>query len=527
MTALAGTGAMCRLLLRRDRVRLPVWLASLLGVVYLSARAVQSAYPTQAAVDSYANSLGSSPAAIAMAGPPIALHTRSGVVIYEVTLTAVVGVSLMVIFLVNRHTRAEEEVGRTELLRSGVTGRHAGSMAALLVGALASVVLGGGIALALAGVSVPVAGAAVFGASVAALGVLFAALTLVLAQVFTHARSTLGAALVVLGVAYVLRAAGDVRDDWLVWLSPIGWSQATHPLGENRWWPLLVSLGAASLLVTLAVMLANHRDVGGGLIAPRSGSPYAAKRLATPWGLMARLQRGSLAGWVGGTFALGVMIGSLSRETEQIVRDNPTLARYLEATGQGSIVDSFFAAMLLILALVATGFAVSSGLRLLGEETSGRSELLLTAGLSRARWLVGSVSVTLVGSVLVLASAGLGMGFSHALVVADPGEVPRLVLLQLAYAPAVLLLAALTVLLVGWRPGWVGLVWLGYGFCFVAGWLGGLLGLPAWVTWLSPFSHVPSVPAEHVTVGGSAVMLLVAAALVVAGAVGHRRRDLG
>ena len=36
-------------------------------------------------------------------------------------------------FLVGRHTRAEEESGRDELLRSGVVGRHAPMTAALIV----------------------------------------------------------------------------------------------------------------------------------------------------------------------------------------------------------------------------------------------------------------------------------------------------------------------------------------------------------------------------------------------------------
>ena len=68
-----------------------------------------------------------------MNGRPDALDTIGGIVAYETTMTALVVTALMVIFLVVRHTRAEEESGRAELLRATVTGRHAATAAAVLV----------------------------------------------------------------------------------------------------------------------------------------------------------------------------------------------------------------------------------------------------------------------------------------------------------------------------------------------------------------------------------------------------------
>lgn len=526
MRTLAGTLALLRLGLRRDRVRLAVWLPALAGLTYFSGSAMGAAFPTQRAVDVYGASVSGSPALIAMTGPPLGLDTLAGIVLNKVGPTAVVGVVLLAVLTVVRHTRAEEEAGRSELLRAAVVGRHAGSCAAMLLAGGASVVVGALTALALVGCSVPAGSAWLFGAGTAALGLVFAAVGLVAAQVFTHARTATGITLAVFGIAYVIRAVGDVQGSALVWLSPIGWSQATHVLGDERWWPLAVSLVATAMLVVVAVALASRRDVGEGLVASRPGPAVASRALSGPIGLAARLQRGALLGWAAGLFALSAAMGSLSREVADMARDNPTLSRYLAASGQASLTDTYLSTMLLIMALLATGFAVSSVLRLRAEETSGRAEVLLATGLSRTRWLLGSLLVTAVGTALLLLASGLGMGLAYGLVLHDAGPPFRLAGLALEYAPAALSLAGLAVLLVGWLPRALSIAWAVLAVCFVVGWLGGLVRPPHWLEELSPFWQTPAVPAEPVTAAAPLAIALSVVLLVGAGALGLRRRDV-
>ena len=62
MSGLAGTGSLVRLVLRRDRVRLPVWLVAVLGLVYASVAAVQEVYGSVAQRAAYAATIGSSQA---------------------------------------------------------------------------------------------------------------------------------------------------------------------------------------------------------------------------------------------------------------------------------------------------------------------------------------------------------------------------------------------------------------------------------------------------------------------------------
>ena len=192
-----------------------------------------------------------------MAGPVLGLHTLQGIVMYETYLTVIAAVSIMAVLMVSRHTRAEEESGRTELVRATEVGRHAAAASALIVTGATCVLVGLGMTLTLPATPLSTDSSAVYGAAMAALGLVMAALTLCFAQLFVHSRSVTGAGLAAFLLFYVVRAVGDVRNDWTVWLSPIGWVQATHIPTENRPWPLLVPLAVTAVLLGVAVMLAD------------------------------------------------------------------------------------------------------------------------------------------------------------------------------------------------------------------------------------------------------------------------------
>ena len=129
----AGTRDLIRLILRRDRVRLPVWLVGLGGMIAVSALAVPPIYDTPEKVAGYARAIGTSPVSYLMSGRQAAVDTIGGIVANEISQVAQLGICLMVMFLVVRHTRAEEETGRAELLRSSVVGRHAATLAGAAV----------------------------------------------------------------------------------------------------------------------------------------------------------------------------------------------------------------------------------------------------------------------------------------------------------------------------------------------------------------------------------------------------------
>ena len=54
-----------------------------------------------------------------------------------------------------------------------------------------------------------------------------------------------------------------------------------------------------------------------------------------------------------------------------------------------------------------------------------------------------------------------------------------------------------------------------------------LLDLPSWVVDISPFQHVPAMPADDFALGPLLALTAVAAGLTGVGLVGFRRRDAG
>jgi ABC-2 type transport system permease protein len=526
-TTLAGTWALVRFILRRDRVRLPVWIAGVTLLVLSTAASIEGIYPTQADLDNAAQTATENAALIALNAPAYGLDTVGGQAVFQVGSFGYVVVALMGMFLVGRHTRADEEAGHTELLRATVLGRNAPVTAVLIVATGAFAVLGGLITLSMLSQDLPTAGSVLYGAAMGAFGLLFACVTAVTVQLTEHNRAALGLAGVLLGASYLLRAIGDVGDGTLSWASPMGWAQAARPYAGERWWALLLLAGAALVCVAMAFALQGVRDLGAGLVPPRPGPPVASETLvATPLGLPVRLLRASLLSWTIGLGLAGVSYGSVGQDVRDLIGDNNAFEDIV-AQGGGSLTDAFFTTSLLISALIAGGFAISSTLRLRSEETGGRAEPLLATAESRTRWVVSYLAIALAGSVALMAAAGLGMGLTYGVSVGDLGQVGSLVGAAVAFVPALWVLVGVTLVLFGFAPRATTAAWGALAACFTIGLFAELLDLPQWVVDLSPFQHVPAMPSHGFALTPIVVLTATAAALVGAGVIGFRRRDAG
>jgi ABC-2 type transport system permease protein len=525
-TTLTGTWSLVRFILRRDRVRLPVWIIGITLLVLSTAASIESLYPTQADLGKAAQTANENAALIALNAPAYGLDTLGGQAVFNVGSFGYAVMALMGMFLVGRHTRADEENGRTELLRATVLGRNAPVTGVLVVAAGAFAVLGGLVTLSMLSQGLPTAGSVLYGAAMGMFGLLFACITAVTVQLTEHNRAALGLAGVLLGGSYVVRAIGDVGNGSLSWLSPMGWAQAARPYAGERWWTLLLLAAAAVLCVGGAFALQGVRDLGGGLVPPRPGPPVASAALVRPDGLALRLQRASLVAWTVGLGLTGVSYGSVGQDVRDLIGDNNAFEDII-AQGGGNLTDAFFTTSLLMLALIAGGFAISSTLRLRSEETSGRAEPLLATGLGRTRWVTSYVGVALGGSAALMAAAGLGMGLTYGIAVSDLGQVGRLVGAAVGFVPALWLLVGVTLVLFGLAPRATTAAWGVLVACFVTGLFGELLDLPSWVVDLSPFQHVPKMPSDGFALTPILALTGVAAALIVVGVVGFRRRDAG
>jgi ABC-2 type transport system permease protein len=152
---------------------------------------------------------------------------------------------------------------------------------------------------------------------------------------------------------------------------------------------------------------------------------------------------------------------------------------------------------------------------------------VLATAVSRTQWVASHLTLALVGSAVMLVASGLGAGLTYGVSISDLGEVPRMIGSALVYLPAMWVLVGVTMLLYGLVPRAVLVAWAALVLCLVVGFLGQLLSLPEWVREVSPFEHIPLLPAAAFDAVPLVVLTVVAAVLIVGGVAAFRQRDVG
>jgi len=524
----AGAGRLFLFVLRRDRIRMVLWVAGIVGLVILSAASVTGLYDTKDDLVRYARTVEGNTALIIQAGPGYGLDdpTTGAVLMNELSVWTLVAVGLMSVFMVVRHTRTEEESERAEMIRALPVGRDAQLGAALAGTAVANVLVAIGVFAGLLAYDLPAAGSLAFSLSILGVGLVFAGVAAVTAQVATGSRGALALGGAVVALSFVLRAIGDVNEGTLSWLSPLGWGQGIRAFADERWWVLILHPIATAALVYVAYELQSRRDMGAGMLPQGVGASTASRWLVSPLALAARLQRGAVTGWTVGIAMMAFFYGVVADEAESIIEDNPEMEDFFAQLSEGSVTEAFLATSMLILALIATGFTVSSVLRLRSEELSGRVDPILATATPRSRWMLSHLVVAVGGTTLVMLATGLSVGVGFAVASRDWSEVVPLIGAGLAFVAAMLVFAGVGLLLHGISPRWSMAAWGFYAYALVAGMLGEMLDLPQWMMNLSPFQHVPALPAASFEWLPIVALLVVAALTATAGRVALERRDM-
>ncbi|WAC92865.1 ABC transporter permease [Mycobacterium sp. Aquia_213] len=520
-----GTLSMLRLYLRRDRISMPLWVLLLslpLATVYIGS--IEKVYATQAARAGFAATIMASPAQRALYGQ-VYNDSLGAVGLWKAGMFHVL-IAVAVILTVIRHTRADEESGRTELVDSTGVGRYASLTAALILSFGASIATGAIGAAGLLSTNVPAGGSLAFGAALAGSGVVFTAVAAVTAQLSASARFARGAAFAVLGAAFTLRAIGDASSGTLSSFSPLGWSLQVRPYAGDHWWVLLLHLVTATVLAAVAYRLLAGRDVGAGLVAERAGPAGAARALSNVFGLAWRLDRGALLLWTVGLCLYGLVMGSVAHGIGDEISGGVARDIVTRMGGTSVLEEAFIAVAFNMMGMVASAFAVSLTLRPHQEESGLRAETVLAGAVSRNRWLASHLVAALLGSAVAMLAAGAAGGLLYGVAAGDVGGKMAIVIgTAAAQLPAIWLASAVTIALFGLAPRFTPAAW-GVLIGFIALYLiGSLAGFPQWVLDLEPFAHVPRV-GDSFTAVPLLWLLIIDAALIVLGAMAFRRRDL-
>ncbi len=386
MSTIAATEPLTWFTLRRDRVRIVVWIAAIVIGMYLSAASTKGLFPTQADLDAAKAVSIDNPAAIAFNGPPIALDTMGGQIAFQIGAFGLTLVGLMALLMTGRLTRGEEDSGRLELIRSMPVGRHGPMASTVVVVSAMSVVVGVLVALSMLVLDLPVMGSLVFGASFTSLGLVFVGITLV--DSTDHREPACGGGPRGRGARCVVRRPCGGRHRRRRPVLAVADRHRTEVASRTR----ATAGGRCSSTSHWRRSSPGRRpssrrgatSVAGWCrlalaVRPRPNPSAHQKEFAV------RLQRGVVFWWAIAVLALGIAYGSVANSIESFIEDNQSLADVLARAGGASIVDSYLATTMLVLALVAIACAVQVALRLRSEETAQRAEAMIAAGTPRSQ----------------------------------------------------------------------------------------------------------------------------------------------
>ncbi|MCU1442065.1 MAG: hypothetical protein JWQ59_215 [Cryobacterium sp.] len=529
-----------RIRARRDRWQFVIWVGAFALLLAFTAAAMNATYGTQASREAVLRFAAGDPALLVVRGAPQGT-SLGAMVAFEIMAFTGLLMGLMNTFLAVRHTRADEEYGRAELVAATSAGRELPTLATTLWGVILNVAVALVIFLALVVGGLEMRGSLVFASAMGATGITFLGVGLLTSQVFSTSRAANGSAAGLVGLAYILRGVGDatgtraddgiiVTSGWASWLSPIGWAQQTSPYGLNQWWPMLLCIVAGAVLVAVTLALQSVRDSGAGLVAARAGRSTASPALRGPLGLAWRLQRASVIGWALGALALALLAGSLGPTSISTVTEDPQLSqavRSLVPGGTGGLMEVFIAAMMGIVGLTVAGCVLQVVMRLRQEEAWGTAEAVLATRVGRMSWFSGFLVVGLIAAVLILLLCGLLTGTMLAAAGGDETLFGKSVAAAAAQLPAVLVYLTVLGLVFALAPrATVGVGWAMLAVGAFLGEFGGLLKLPEWARNISPFTHTPTVPLPNADWSGAWWMLAVAVAAAITAFVAVRRRDL-
>ncbi|WP_019378821.1 ABC transporter permease [Virgibacillus halodenitrificans] len=525
-----NTGFLLRFIGRQDRIRIPLWLLGISFFTLVVPVAFKDMYPTQQERDVMAKTM-ENPAMTAMVGTGNLDHyTIGAMTAHQMLLLTAVVVGLMSILLLTRHTRGDEEEGRSELIHSLPVGRLANLMAACIVvigtNVLLALITGFGL-YALGIETMNLEGSLLYGAILGGTGIIFAGVTALFSQLSENSRSVIGYSIALLIIAYLVRAVGDVSNKALSWFSPLGWITQAEVYATNNWWLVILMVGVSIVLFLIAAFLNIIRDLEAGFLPSRPGKETASLVLQHPIGLALKLQRTGTIAWALGLFVIGVSYGSVLGDLETFFEGNEMLENMLVDKAGYSMTEQFIPMLMMVIAILATVPPIMAINKLLGEEKKNRVDHLLSKAVSRSRLLGSYLVIAIINGVIMLSLAAIGLWAAGTAVMDDAFSFWSIYSAAIVYYPAMLVMIGVVVFLIGVLPKLASIIWIYIVYSFFVLYLGGLFDLPEWVGKLSPFGYIPQLPVEEMEWLPVSLLLLTTIILMVVGFIGYNKRDIG
>lgn len=524
-----GTKILIRLFLRRDRFLLPMWIIFSVMLVFVTAVTFDAIGGEE--LRNVLSEFHKDPLISALLGPIISVNLSGAIVwrgMSQLALALGIGSLLMVI----RHTRTDEETGRSELIRAYPIGRYANLTAALILPIMGNMIAGILISFSILSLGGDVKGSFIFGATLSMIGCFFAGVGALGVQLRESSSTARSIGIAGLGLGLVLGILNNFRGGYtlLIWITPMAWHRVTSPFGGNHGWWLLYCAAFAAIPTIIAYKLSSRRDLGAGVLPASAGLPEASPYFSSSLSLAWRLQKRSFVGWLVGIVLYIAVFAAISPGLSSDGGMSNWLANlggtgWAEEMGLGYV---FISISIYLMSLFVAAYAMTAVLRLKKEENEGRVEMLVDKPVSRIRWMSSHLIVAASYSTALLLVMGVVGGLFYGIAAGDiRGGFWGIFIMSVSKIPPVLILLGVTALLYGLRPrmtivGWI--VWLGTVMLELA-WEGQIIDWS--LMQISPFAYTHyTIDIMKLPLPQLILLLGLSGVLIGIGLLGFKNRDI-
>lgn len=511
------------------------WLSSLVWIIVLLALTIFVAVAFTNMYGKPEDRMGmketmQNPAMIAMVGPAYGEEYTNGVMYAQMMLVfIIITIAIMNIFLMVKLTRKDEESSRLEVVRSLPVGRLSNLCSAMTVCVITNIVMAFSIAVSLCILNVKsmdIAGSILYATTLGISGILFGAIAAFFSQIASTSKGAIAYSCIFLGIAYLIRAIGDVSVPVLSLISPLGLPLRTEVFVNNYWWPVLILLILTVAVTALAFYLNSIRDLGAGLVASKPGRREASKYLQTSFGLSLRLLKAILIGWGITIFLIGVSYGSVFGDIEKFLEGSEMIQQIFLNNDKFTIAEQFMTTLMAISSIIVTLATLLIILKIRSEEKKGRLEQLYSKKISRGKILIDYLKLSILSSIVFQFLFAFGLWIASSSVMEEPVAFMTMFNAAIAYLPAIWVLIGIAVLLIGYLPKYTSFIWGFLGLCFFTVYIGKLANIPEWLMKLIPYDSVPMIPVEDFSLLPLIILTIIAVALFVIGIFGYKKRDI-
>ncbi|MGM8366397.1 ABC transporter permease [Virgibacillus sp. W0181] len=474
------------------------------------------------------------PAMISMVGPtPVETatdYTLGAMYAHEMLLFCGLFAMIISALHVVSHTRKEEDLGLTELVRSFQVGRQANSFATIIeiifINVLLAIFIAGAM-ISFGADTITTEGSFLFGASVGVAGIIGAGIALVMAQIMPTSSAATGSSLGIIGLLYVVRAATDISNVNLSMFNPLGWTYLTFPFTDNDWTPLLIALVFIITVIIIAFALEGARDMGAGYLPEREGRENAKKSLLSVRGLFIKINKGTIISWLVALVIMGAAYGSIYGDMQTFLESNEMMKQMFSHSGF-SIEESFTATIMMVMICLVCILPIAIVNKLFSEESRLRLSQLYATKVTRSQFYWVSIGIAFfAGLVGILLAAG-GLGGTAITAMGDSSTMDIFDFLAAGYnfLPSVLFFTGLAALALGWAPKLGKLVYLYLAYSFLLNYFGGILDLPEWFSKTAIQTWIPQMPMNDFDLSVFLTITVISVCLMVVGYLGYNRRDM-